>query len=131
MQSVKNIVPRAFTMALTFILCVSIFWLVFGLIVAMNLHPSIPEVAPLRWAMASLAFLTSGALLAFYFLLRRRNHLVYLPALSLLGIIMVLSVLDEFGAADLIVLILHLAPLLLLLKERRWFFGPRQVRPNP
>jgi len=130
MHSVKNIHPRAFTMALAFILSVSIVWLVFGLIIAMNLHPSIPEGASLRWAMAGLAFLASGALLALYFLLRRRTRLAYLPALSLLGIIMVLSVLDEFGAADLIVLILHLVPLLLLLKERRWYFDPKQVSSN-
>jgi hypothetical protein len=55
------------------------------------------------------------------FLLQRRHRLAFLSVISLLMMISILTVTDEFGITDLAILILHLAPLALLVYSRRWF----------
>jgi hypothetical protein len=71
--------------------------------------------------MAGLAFLTSLALFSMP-LLMGKIRLAYYGLLGLLGWIAFLTITDEFGVADLVVLILTLTPLLLLIKDRGWYF---------
>jgi len=44
--------------------------------------------------------------------------------------IAILSVTDEVGLADLVVLLLTLAPIVLLLKDRRWFLSQSKLPPE-
>ena len=120
--------PQSISIALVFIILSAIIWLAFGLIVAADLHPAIPKSDVIRWAMASMSLLTSGILLGFSFLLKRKSRVAYWLTLGLLIIISILTVTDEFGIADLVVLMITLVPLGLLLKDRGWYLQPR---PDP
>lgn len=97
----------------------ALFWFIFSLILAAGWHPSISDV---HWGMAALAFLTGCALLLSVFMLRRRSRVAYLLAHGLLSMISVLTLTDEVGIADLLVLVLHVAPILFLWLARRQFF---------
>ena len=96
-------------------------WLVFGIIVAAGLHPSMPESDVFRWIMAVLALLTTGVLLGLRVFLRRRSRIAYYLTVGLLVVLSTLTVTDEFGLSDLIVLIIIAAPLVLLIKDRAWY----------
>jgi predicted membrane channel-forming protein YqfA (hemolysin III family) len=71
--------------------------------------------------MAILALLTTGLLMGLWLFLRRRSRLAYYLALGLLAVISLLTITDEFGLSDLIVLIITVAPLMLLIKDRAWY----------
>lgn len=62
-----------------------------------------------------------NALIGLLVLLKRSRWAYYL-LIGLLSLITVLSVTDEFRAADLAVLILAVAPLVMLVKDRKWYF---------
>jgi hypothetical protein len=117
---------RVLLIALLLILLDALFWFIFSFLLAAGLHPSIPEGDLVRWGMAGLSTLTAGALLLSVFMLRKRSRVAYLLTLSLLGMISVLTVTDEFGFADLLVLLLHVIPMLFLWFERRQFFPSSQ-----
>jgi hypothetical protein len=110
---------RPLFVAQLFLLVDALFWFIFSLILAAGWHPSISGV---HWGMAGLSFLTGCALLLLVFMLRRRSRIAYLLALGLLSMISVLTLTDEFGIADFLVLVLHVAPILLLWIGRRKFF---------
>lgn len=112
--------PRSFSAAVILVIVNALIWLVFATIVAAGLHPAIPDSGLVRGVMAILAFLTSGALLVLSILLRRRNTIAFYITLALLLLISFLTVTDEFGIYDLIVLIITLIPLVLLIKNRAW-----------
>lgn len=114
--------PITFTVALALILFDAILWFGFSILYILDLHPAIPAEGLVRWIMAGLALLTSGALVVLGILLHRRMRLAFPAALALLLLISILTVTDEFGIADLAVLILHLSTLGLLLRARHWFF---------
>jgi hypothetical protein len=116
-----NQTPPAFTVALGLILAGAAVWLALGALYAANLHPAVPGVAIIRWTLAILACLASCALIVLVMLLRGRHPMAYFSALGLLTLISPLTIMDEVGTADLIVIALHVIPLALLLKERRWY----------
>jgi hypothetical protein len=103
----------------------------FGIITAAGAHPAIPEVGTIRWAMAIMAVLTSVCMLAFSYLLPKRNSFAYWLTLGLLFTIVILTITDEFGLADLIVLIIHVVPLAILIRERQWFRQPIMDNQDP
>ena len=113
--------PSTVPAALFLLLLNALVWLVFGIIVAAGLHPSMPESDVVRWTMAVLAFLTTGVLLGLRVFLRRRSRIAYYLTIGLLVVLSTLTVTDEFGLSDLIVLIIIAAPLLLLIKDRAWY----------
>jgi predicted membrane channel-forming protein YqfA (hemolysin III family) len=53
--------------------------------------------------------------------LRRRSSLAYYLTLGLLSVISLLTLTDDFGLSDLIVLIITIAPFVLLIKDRGWY----------
>ncbi len=122
--------PPTILVANVFLLLDALLWLGFGIIVGAGAHPAIPDAAIVRWTMAVLAFLAAASLLALFFLLRRRSRPAFWLVLGLLAVISVLTVTDEFGAADLIVLLLHVAPLALLLWRRGWYLQPGLASPE-
>lgn len=71
--------------------------------------------------MALLAFASALGLLGLAFLLARRVRLAFYLTVALLGLIAVLTVTDEVGPADILVLRLTFAPLALLAAARGWF----------
>lgn len=94
------------------------FWLIFAVIAALGLIPAFRASDAVRWVMALLAFGVSGCLIVLVILLRRRNRLAFYGGMGLLAVIAVLSITDEFGLPDVISLLISLAALGLLLKDR-------------
>ena len=101
----------------------SLVWLAFAGVVAARLHPALPADGLVRWGMVALALSAGCVLLLLAILLRRRNRLAYSLAVAALLFLAVLTIADEVGLADLVVLVVVLAPLLLLIKDRRWYLG--------
>jgi len=90
----------------------------------------LPAKAAIWWAYTLLPIGCSAALAGLGFSLVRRSPTglkkIAFPLLAgLLALIAVFILLDEFGPADLLVLLLTLAPLGLLLATRRWYLQPR------
>jgi hypothetical protein len=130
MHAKKNL-PRSIRITHIFLLLGAVIWMAFGIITAAGAHPAIPEVGTIRWAMAIMAVLTSVCMLAFSYLLPKRNSFAYWLTLGLLFTIVIITITDEFGLADLIVLIIHVVPLAILIRERQWFRQPIMDNQDP
>ncbi len=104
-----------------FLLADSLLWLAYAVVVAAGLHPALPDSALLRWLIPVLALAGSAALPGFYLLARRFGATGYYPLLALLLFISLMTIIDEFGLADLNVLILHLIPFVLLIIDRSFY----------
>ncbi|MCC6956398.1 MAG: hypothetical protein IT316_06350 [Anaerolineales bacterium] len=120
---------RPVSVSATFILILLnlVFWLVFAVIIAANAHPALPNSPLVKGAMVVLALAAAGALLALLILLGKRSRAAYFMTIGLLGAISLLTILDDFGLADLAVLALNVLPILLLVKDRAWYL---QARPE-
>jgi hypothetical protein len=68
-----------------------------------------------------MALMTGLSLIILYHLLLKGYRITYYLLLSGLGILSILTISDQFGIYDLIVLIIHLAAFLLLLKDRHQY----------
>lgn len=115
--------PVLFSAAVILILLNGLIWLVFSLIVAAEWHPAMPDSELVRWGMSLLALLNAAALLVLSILLRRRTIIAFYLTLALLFVVLLLTLADDFGLSDLIVLVITLAPIVMLLKERTWYFN--------
>jgi GNAT superfamily N-acetyltransferase len=112
--------PNSVTFTFGLILLTAAFWLGFAVFVAMGAIPSIP-VGVIRWGMAILATGVAVVLAGLTYLLWRRVRLAYYGTVALLTIVVVLSITDQVGLPDLLTLLVSLAALVLLLKERAWY----------
>jgi hypothetical protein len=74
--------------------------------------------------MAISSLLAAGFLALLVVLLRRRNRIAYWVAVISLAGISVAGTLDEIGLADLAFVIVTILPLVLLLKDRKWYLKP-------
>jgi hypothetical protein len=122
-----NTRPYSVSAVLTLIAVNILIWFVFGVIVAANIHPALPNSVLIRGIMAFLSFATAGVLFILLVLLARQNRLAYFLTLGLLVAISVLTIFDDFGMADLVVLIFNIAPATLLIKDRAWYL---HAKPN-
>jgi len=64
------------------------------------------------------------------FFLRRRNRLTYYSAVVLMGLLLLGSFMDDLGWSDAVVIIVTMASLGLLIRDRAWYLGGRNTR-NP
>ena len=96
----------------------ALLWLIFTIITTTRCHPALPDSPILRWVTAFLALAACVALPGLYLLARRFGRVGFYPLLALLVLISLLTLTDEFGLADLIILILHLSPMVLLVLDR-------------
>jgi hypothetical protein len=113
--------PASVSAALVLLLLNALVWLAFAVIVAAGVHPSIPGGDQVRWTMAILSLLTAGVLSGLCVFLRKRNRVAYYLTLGLLLVTSFLTVTDQFGLSDLIVLAIMVVPLGLLIKDRAWY----------
>jgi len=113
--------PHSASAAHILVLGNALVWLVFGVIVAAGVHPSLPNSPLIRWAMACLSLGTSGILLALLYFLRRRNRVAFFASLALLAVLAALTIADEVGLVDLAVLLVILATIAALLVSRAWY----------
>lgn len=113
--------PVAVTATLILILINALIWLAFGIVVASGAHPALPQEPLLRRAMAVAAVACAIGLAALAFFLARRSKIAYYSSVVLLAVVAALTVMDEFGLADLPGLLVTLAALALLASSRRWY----------
>ena len=113
--------PLTFTVSLGLILVNALIWLSLGLIIGSGAHPAMNVDITLRLALAALSLFAAAALIVLFFSLRQHIKLAYFFSLALLTLMAVFTLFDDFGWSDLVVLVITLAPILLLLKDRTWF----------
>jgi hypothetical protein len=114
--------PRLVAMISVLVGLNSLFWLAFGLLVAFNFHPALPDAPIFKPLLVSVSLALAGLQLSLLVLLRRRSRVAYLLAVGLFTAIALAFFFDQFGWIDLAVLLLDLAPLVLLIKERAWYW---------
>ena len=124
--------PLSVSAALIFIILNALGWFIFGVIIAANAHPALPELPLIKWVMATLALATASILLGLCVFLNKRSQIAYILALALFFATSILTIFDEFGLADLVVLTINIVPIALLIKDRGWYLqvGPRAVESN-
>jgi lysylphosphatidylglycerol synthetase-like protein (DUF2156 family) len=113
--------PVLIKIALIFILVNALMWFVIGVLIALNVHPGVPDDALLRWMMMLGMFGGAIILGLLYLLLSKRRRLAFFLTLVVLAVIILLTVFDQMGWADYAALGLALAPFVLLILGRKWF----------
>jgi lysylphosphatidylglycerol synthetase-like protein (DUF2156 family) len=115
------------TVRITFLLLLlnALVWLVFGVIVALGVHPALPAEGLYRWGMALVSFLAAAVLISLMVSLRRRWKPAWYLAVAALVVSALLTLFDDFGWIDLAVLMVILLPLVLLVVDRRWYIEKR------
>ena len=113
--------PVSVTINFIFILLNALIWLALGVIIAANAHPALRVSPIIKGTMALLSFGAAGILVGLFCLLRKRIRIAWFITLGFLAIISILSIFDEFGWIDLIVLGINLIPIILLIRDRAWY----------
>jgi len=116
------------SISIIFIYINSLVWLVFGLIIVFDAHPSIPDYPLIKAGMAFLAIAIAGILFVLGFFLAKQSRIAFFLTSGLLLLTSLLSVFDDFGLADLAFLIINLIPLVLLIKDRDWYLQMNSIR---
>jgi hypothetical protein len=124
--------PRSVSAVLIFIIFNALVWLALGIIIASNAHPALPDVPLVKGIMAFLALAIAGILSGLFVYLGKRSRIAYFSSLGLLAVISVVTIFDQFGWVDLVILIINVVPLILLIKDRAWYLqgGHRSVESN-
>jgi len=115
--------PLSVSMASIFILLNALVWLTFGIIIAADAHPALPDAPLIKWTMAFLALAIAGILLGLFILLGKCSRIAYFLASGLLFATSLVAVLDDVGLADLVFLVINIVPIILLIKDRAWYLG--------
>ena len=113
--------PKTVPLTLIFINLNAIIWLALGLTVASQSHPALPDVPLIRWVMAGLSFAASVILFGLVVFLVKRSRIAWFGAVGFLGLTALLAIFDDFGWADLLVLVINIIPIILLITERAWY----------
>ena len=106
------------------------FWLAFAFLTAFDLHPGLPDEPWVRWGMTGLALAASLGLIGLHWLAKRGWSLAYFFLLTMLGLICLVTLLDEFGWTDLIILITHALCLDLLIRDREGYLTLSRMNPG-
>jgi hypothetical protein len=104
-----------------FVLLNAIIWLAFSIIVATGMHPALPDSAFYKWFLAISAFLSAVFLFLLFFLLNKKTKIAYILTIAFLTLIVLLTIMDDLGIIDLIVLLITITPIILLIKGRKWY----------
>jgi len=114
-------IPLSVRITLFFLFLAAMIWTVFGFIVAMGLHPALPDEPLLRWGMGVTAIAGGLLLTGLGILLMKGKRLAYWAALIGLGLMSLANLLDDVGWVDVVVALVSLVPFILLLKDRNWY----------
>ena len=106
-----------------FVLLNILIWLSLGIIIAFNVHPAVPDQPLLKALMAAGSLVLAAILSGLFFLMSKQNRVAYFLIVALFITTSLLTIFDDFGWVDLIVLVINLIPLGLLLKDRKWYLS--------
>lgn len=113
--------PKTVPLTLIFINLNAVIWLALGLTIASHSHPALPDEPLVRWGMAVLSFAAFVILVGLVFFLVKRSRIAWFGAVGFLGLTALLAIFDDFGWADLFVLVIIIIPIILLITERAWY----------
>jgi predicted membrane channel-forming protein YqfA (hemolysin III family) len=71
--------------------------------------------------MAIMSFAMAGILTTLFILLLRGNRGAFYLLLGFFGLTSLLTIFDDVGLSDIVVLILNILPVVLLVWDRRWY----------
>ena len=114
--------PLSAKVTFLFLLVNCLTWLILGVLIVTNSHPALPDQPMIMGIMAAASFAAAGILFGLFLLIYRRNKIGYYLTLAALIITAFLTFFDDFGLSDLIVFIIILIPVILLIKDRIWYF---------
>lgn len=114
--------PLSAKVTFLFLLVNCLTWLILGVLIVTNSHPALPDQPMIMGIMAAASFAAAGILFVLFLLIYRRNKIGYYLTLAALIITAFLTFFDDFGLSDLIVFIIILIPVILLIKDRIWYF---------
>jgi hypothetical protein len=109
------------TINLILILVIALIWLILGIIIALDVHPGLPDLPEMKGILAILSIAIALILAGLTYLLFKHNRTAYYLTLGFFGINCLLTIFDDIGWADVIFLLISLVPILLLIKDRAWY----------
>lgn len=95
----------------------------FALIVTTGIHPALPDTGVYKWVLAIFSFLSAGFLLLLFRLLKTKRKLAFYLTVAFLLLIATLTIMDDLGVVDFLVLAITLLPVILLIKNRKWYLN--------
>lgn len=114
-------VPFSVSITLSLMLLLALAWLTFSFYVVFGAHPSYSHMGIFKWVMAGLTFLSAAALLGLWFFLRMHFKPAWYLSVALLAAMTLAGIFDDVGWIDILVMLLSAVPLVLLVKDRRWY----------
>jgi hypothetical protein len=117
--------PITVTLNYVFIIVNFIIWLGLGLIIAVNAHPALSIPPVLKGIVAAMSIGMAGILLILFILLIRGSIKAYYFTLAFFGATALLTIFDDVGVSDIVVLIVNIIPIILLILDRKWYLGDR------
>ncbi len=103
------------------LLLIALLWASFGIYVALDGHPSYSHMGLFKWIMAGLTFFAALVLLVLWFLLRKRVKPAWYLAVMMLTVTTLAGLFDDIGWIDVLVMLGSAIPLILLIKDRKWY----------
>lgn len=113
--------PVTITINLIVMLLNALIWLVLGLIIILDLHPSLSVAAGMRIGLAIISIVLSGILFGLAYFLRKHSRTAYYLTLAFFALTTVLIIFDQIGAADIAFLVISIVPIILLIIDRKWY----------
>jgi hypothetical protein len=118
-------IPWTVTVNRILILVNVLVWLVLGIFIILNTHPALPVPPAMRVIMAFMSFAMAAVLIVLFILLLRGSRPAYYLMLLFFSVAALLTILDQVGVSDIVVLILNILPIFFLVLDRKWYLGVR------
>jgi lysylphosphatidylglycerol synthetase-like protein (DUF2156 family) len=113
--------PLTINVTLIFVMINALIWFGLGMLIALHLHPSLPDDPVIRWSMTFLSFAAAAILVGLFFFLWKQIPVAWFLTLGFLVLSGLMSIFDQVGLSDLIVLAINAFPIILLIKDRTWY----------
>ncbi len=102
----------------------ALLWLAFAGLTAAGAHPSYGGMSVYRWPITLLALLSAILLGGLSVFLGKPSPTGYWLTTGFLAAMIIASLFDQFGLADLVFVALTALPLVLLVMSRAWYLHP-------
>lgn len=118
--------PLSVTITLLFMIINIVVWAVLGIVIAVDAHPALPDIPQMKGIFAFLSLAMAGILICLFIYLLRQNRTAYYLTLAFFVVTALLTIFDNVGYSDIVVLILNIVPIILLIKDRLYYLKGRQ-----
>jgi hypothetical protein len=98
-------------------------WISLGIIIAFNLHPGMPNQPIVKWTMAILFMIAGIILIVLYVYLLKRNRIAYILLIIYFSFSAMLILFDDIGWIDIIALLISIIPIVLLLRNHKYYIS--------